>query len=585
MRTQKLVQTPNRTAQGNVIAGRPGAPSSKVLPVAALIASLVFLPTLPSQAQAPLDNPPATAATAPTQIEAPAGNETNLPAPVAGSAQGQVGAQPNSPENPPTLGLDQSLGPTAPVPVVPMPPANAEPNPASAGAPPPGAPSFTLAQTIQMALNASSQLQIANRNLDRDRALIDQAEAGYRPRLSASGTEVYLDQPVKIKFGSGPPILVQPISTQTLTAALSLPVDITGQVRAQIEVARLTFLADVYTRNRIQNQRILDAQTAYFTLLRSEHQVDVAQASLNDAQTQYAIAERQFANGIGQRLDVYSAATQVSQAQQNLLAAQNQLAIAQNNLNDIIGRPMAAPVAVPDVPGVDVGVNITGGTITPGTNPNALVTPPSNLPSLYTPPALTIPTIDQSVANAMANRPELQADQVNIEAAHRQIKIAHAGQEPTLALGANSNYYPTTDFQNPYHSLDVFTATVNIPLYDAGITRDRVREAKDTEANARTQYAGDQTDVELQVRQAYLNLNTAEQQINAADTALQQAIIARQLAQVRYANGVGLYLEVTQAQEALASAETNQVNAVYNYLIARAQFENAMGTPTTNPTL
>jgi outer membrane protein TolC len=504
--------------------------------------------------------------------------DQTAPAPITiGPVQAPQDAQTPSTAN-------QPLGPSAPVPQIPITPEATAPNSASAGAPPPGAPVFNLAQTIQMALAASAQLQIANRNLDRDRALVDQAEAGYRPRLEATGTEVYLDEPVKIKFGSES-ILVQPVSTQTLTGALNLPVDITGQVRAQIEAARLTVLADTFGRNRIANQRILDAETAYFTLLRSQHQVDVAQASLTDAQTQYATTERQFAGGIGQRIDVYRAATQVAQAQQDLLAAQNQLAIARNDFNDIIGRPMAASAAVPDVPGVDVGVNITGGAITPGANPNSLVTPPAGLPSLYTPPTATNMAIDQSVQSAMANRPELQADQVEIEAAHRQIKIAHAGQEPTLSLGADSNYYPTTDFQNPYHSLDVFTATVNIPLYDGGVTRDRVREAKDSEENAKTQLSGDRTDVELQVRQAYLNLSTAEQQIDSANTALQQAIIARQLAQVRYANGVGLYLEVTDAQSALTSAEQDQVNAVYNYFISRAQYQNAIGTPSLNPTL
>ncbi len=467
----------------------------------------------------------------------------------------------------------------------PAPPVNMTPGgiQGAAGA---SGPVFNLQQTIQMSLTASSSLQIANRNLDRDQALIDQAEAGYRPQLDANGSWTHLNKPVKISFAGGPPILVEPTDTEALNAALSLPIDITGQVAAQVQVARLNALNDLYVRNRIVNQRILDSETSYLSLLRSQHQVDVAQASLDNAQTQYDTAQKQFNGGIGQRIDVYRAATQVAQAQQDLLSAQNQMAVAQNNFNDLIGRPMAAPVSVQDVSGVDVGINVSGGAIAPGTNPNALVTPPANLPKLYTPPVSdTTMTIDQSVQAAMANRPELQADRVNIEAAHRQIKIAHAGQEPTLSIGATSNYYPTTDFQNPYHSLDVVTATIRIPLYDAGVTRDKVREAKDTEANSKDLYSGDQSDVELQVRQAYLNLSTARQEIDAANTALQQAIIARQLAQVRYANGVGLYLEVTDAQSALTAAESNQVNAVYNYLIAEAQFENAIGTPNRNPTL
>src|SRR5690348_6127536 len=93
------------------------------------------------------------------------------------------------------------------------------PQPARAQAP--STPQLTLAQTIKMALAASSQLAIANKNLDRDQALIDQAEAGYRPQLGANGSWTHLNQPVKIHFGNGPAILVQPEDTQALNAALT----------------------------------------------------------------------------------------------------------------------------------------------------------------------------------------------------------------------------------------------------------------------------------------------------------------------------------------------------------------------------
>ena len=93
--------------------------------------------------------------------------------------------------------------------------------------------------------------------------------------------------------------------------------------------------------------------------------------------------------------------------------------------------------------------------------------------------------------------------------------------------------------------------------------------------------ASTRSDVALDVQQSYLNLVTAAQQIGAANAALQSAIAARQLAQLRYEGQVGLYLEVTDAQAALVQAENNQVNAVYNYLVARAQFQNAIGAPQT----
>ena len=47
---------------------------------------------------------------------------------------------------------------------------------------------------------------------------------------------------------------------------------------------------------------------------------------------------------------------------------------------------------------------------------------------------------------------------------------------------------------------------------------------------------------------------------------------------------VGLFLEVTDAQAALIRAENSQVDAVYNYLTARAQYENVLGIPALQQT-
>ncbi len=361
----------------------------------------------------------------------------------------------------------------------------------------------------------------------------------------------------------------------------TLPIDISGQVRAATQAAQLQVMADRFNVDRVRNALILSSETSYFNVLRAQHQVLVAQSALADAQTQYKTAQTQYTGGIGQKIDVFRASTQVAQAQQSLLQAQNAFSLAENNFNDVVGRQLNAPVQATDVPGVTGGTTVTQNGIPAVGAPDASVT------IYYTPDSTELNQIDlnKDIDTALKARPELRSDIVNVSAAAKQITIARATDEPTFSLSATGDYYPVTDFQTPRHSLGVFTATINIPIYDGGIGQDRVRAARDSQKDAETSYASDQTTVQLQVRQAYLNLYTTSNQIAAANSALQQAIAARQLAQVRYANGVGLYLEVTDAESALTSAENSQVNAVYDYLIARAQYENVVGTPSVNPTL
>ncbi len=435
------------------------------------------------------------------------------------------------------------------------------------------APPFSMAQTIAAALQSSADIQTATRNVEIDRKRGDEASAAGRPNVAASGTFERFDQATLVRIGSGPAIQVTPTHQEILQLSISNRFDLSGQIRAASSQARLQSLSDEFILGEFRNARILRAQSIYFNTLRAEHQVQVANAALRNAKQQESDAAKLYVGQIGAKIDLLRAQTQVANANQNVTAAENSLAIAQTNYNNLTGRPLDAPVAVLDVPGVTVGDDISV-----SSSVGAAATP---APTPYSVPigeiaAISIP---QALQTAKTRRPEILAAQVNIRVAETGIKLARAGLDPSLSLNAGGNYYPTPSFQFPRQRTLQITATLSIPLYDGGATRDRVDEARLRTENARTSLASTETDVELDVRQSYLNQATAARQIDAANAALNSAIAARQLAQIRYQGQVGLYLEVTDAQAALVQAENAQVDAVYNYLVSHAQFENAVGTP------
>ncbi len=434
---------------------------------------------------------------------------------------------------------------------------------------------YDLARTIAAALTSSSDLQVAARNVRIDRKRADEALAAGRPTLGTSASATRFDQATKVSIGNGPPVAVLGSHTEQLSILLGERLDLTGQIRASANQFFLQSTADQYTYQSIRNARILRAKSIYFNLLRAQHQVQVAQAALATARRQLLDAQNLNAGQVGQKIDVYRAATQVANDQQQVTAAINNEQINEQNFNDLVGQPLATPTRVEDVPGVTVGTPIVD-TSAVGANTQLSFTPFTVSPS-----ALSAIDLDQSLNTAFATRPELFVDQVNVRVAQTGITLARAGLQPTLALNASGNYFPTLSFQDPRRRTAAVTATLNIPLYDGGATRDRIDEARLRTSNAQTILESDKSSVALDVRQSYLNLLTSARQIDAANSALQQAVAARQLAQIRYEGQVGLYLEVTDAQAALVQAETSQVNAVYDYLVARAQFENAIGRPQT----
>lgn len=433
---------------------------------------------------------------------------------------------------------------------------------------------YDLATSIRNTLEKSGALQIATRTAEIDRKRGDEAAAAGRPNVAASASATRDDQQTAVRFTpQSPPVVVRKSHSEILSVNVGQRLDITGQIRAASDQARLQILADEFTRDQIHNSLILQVKREYYDLLRAEHQLQVAQSALETARQQQALAQKLFSAEIGQKIDLLRANTEVANSEQGLFRAQNQLGMAQAAFNRLTGIPLLTATRVQDVLGVTVGVDV----------PATAVETPSVGPLFSVSPAeVNTVGVDQDVQAALAQRPEILTEQVNVRAQQVGIKLAQSGREPTATVDARGNAFPTTSFQFPRRRTADITAAVTVPLYDAGATRNRVEESRLLTENAQTRLQSRQASVSLEVRSAYMNLLTAASQIDNANAALRQAVAARQLAQIRYSGQVGLYLEVTDAQAALVQAEDAQVNAIYDYLIARAQLENAVGAPKTD---
>ena len=81
----------------------------------------------------------------------------------------------------------------------------------------------------------------------------------------------------------------------------------------------------------------------------------------------------------------------------------------------------------------------------------------------------------------------------------------------------------------------------------------------------------------LDVRQAYLNLQAAEASIATAELASKQSKENLDLANGRYAAGVGSPIEVSDAFATYVTSQANYTNALANYKTSQASIEKAMG--------
>ncbi len=120
---------------------------------------------------------------------------------------------------------------------------------------------------------------------------------------------------------------------------------------------------------------------------------------------------------------------------------------------------------------------------------------------------------------------------------------------------------------------------MTFPIFDGGVTAQKIKEAELRLEQLKLVEAQLRQGIELQVRQAALNLGAAGEELATAGKTIEQAREALRLAQVRFREGVGTNLEVIVAQAALSQADAARVQALFSYNTARAQLERAVGGP------
>jgi outer membrane protein TolC len=167
--------------------------------------------------------------------------------------------------------------------------------------------------------------------------------------------------------------------------------------------------------------------------------------------------------------------------------------------------------------------------------------------------------------------------QENLKQSTEQIRIQRRARLPQLSLTGSYTLTPdTSGFAAEDHMWQV-GAGLTLDVFDAGLIRSRVHEAEGARDSAAAALDQVRQSVALDVRTALATLRQA--QLNRQTTAanVQQAQEALRIAQVRYRAGVATSVEVTDAQVALTQAQTNQVNAEYDYLDAEAALARAIG--------
>lgn len=400
---------------------------------------------------------------------------------------------------------------------------------------------LTIDQAVQVALQNGYSVLIAQTRVNRQGAVVSETAGQLGPKVNLGATYTRYDREGTSTSGSQT-IVTSPIDTKSASVSASIPIDINGGLHHQLGAAKSNYRASLENLAAAGNDIKLNARNAFFAVLRAQRFVDVQQQALKDAQDQLKNTQLLEQNGVAAHVDTLRVQSQVQQSQSDLIAARNSLAIANSNFNAVLARPIDTPVEVVDIA--------------------ALPEPPTDEAKLRD--------------EAHAQRPEAKALLETRKALEQVRKAAQTGNMPTLnfAVNYNRSFNPGA-FAQPYTLGG--TLTLGFPIFDSGITKARVQEARQDEDQARLLYDQQLESISQEVRQAMANLTNANERLDSATKQVQYTEENLRLARIRYQAGEGILLQVTDAETLLTQARNQEVSARYDYLTAYSQLQHALG--------
>lgn len=334
------------------------------------------------------------------------------------------------------------------------------------------------------------------------------------------------------------------------TLNLTMPIYTGGQLEGAIKAADLAMNANELGLELSKQQVKAATMSAYYQALQAKNQIKVAQDSVNTLTEHLKNVNAQYTVGTVAKSDVLGTQVQMANAEQNLINANNSYDVAIASLNNVMGLP------------TDTELNLTD----------------SLDYNVYDIP------LEECTAYARSNRPDVLIADYQVAIAEAGVQQAKAGYMPKVSAQASKSWAGDSPFGSDetdqrYGQNNKWTAGVVVSwdIWDNNVTQSKVNQSKAAVAKAEAAAENTRQSGDLEVRTAYLNLKAAEKSINTTQVAVDKAQEDYKIAQVRYAAGVGTNLDVMDAEEKLAQAQTNYYTALYNYNSSKAALDKAMG--------
>ena len=416
--------------------------------------------------------------------------------------------------------------------------------PATPTSPSPTGKLLTIEDAVRIGLDNHPRIKASNERVGSQQAVLGQQMSAYYPTIIMNNSY----RTTQSSTNGGNDHAADAFSSQAIA---NYTLYNFGKREGNVQAARETLDATKYDYDTTNQDIVLSIKQAYYVYLASQALVTVRQATVKSRDQLVRQARGFYEVGTRAKIDVARAEANLYSAQADLIAAENGVKIAWVTLRNAMGSPRLPeqPVAV-DSPEVEISMNLA-----------------------------------EARTRAFDTRTELKSFDAQRRASDQLIAVARRSHLPDILFDAAYGRRHVSDQSVGGQNLNTFPLqptwsvqlSLIIPIFDGFRTTNRVEETLHNYYNVKFQEEERRQLIALDVEQSYLRVVETQERINATESAAKAAKENLDLAQGRYAVGVGSIIEITDAETLYTDAQTTYIRTVYDYKIADAQLARAMG--------
>lgn len=398
---------------------------------------------------------------------------------------------------------------------------------------------YSLEQAVALAQRQNPDIMIARKKLEAARGGVIEARSGYLPSVVTTGIYRYREpqEPTRLRNNdyNASVRVIQNLYTG-------------GAVSSATAIARLNHNKQEEELQAVIDRVTMDVRSTFYEVLFNRAKVKVREQALDVFRGELKSQKERLSAGTVGQLNVRRAEVALANEEAELINAQSQVRLSFLRLGELLGLDSNTDA---------LSFEITG----------QLQYEPQH------------PDLNECLARATVNRPEIRSREIDIEIEEWQLKLDRSEMRPHVEAFSGYEVYDERDpdvgreFNHGY--VAGLNATWNV--FDGWATKGRVGATKARRDAAKQALRATKLSIESEVRSAILDLRQSDRVLEAETKNVQTADESLEIAKGNLDAGLGTQLDILQAAADVTRTRSTRLGAIYLHNIARARLARACG--------